>query len=74
MKPSEITPEQFEFCKQSNYMVDKEPKKKSVSVLEYVKSMPQLPQVQFSTTEQIEILRMAANKLGLYDAADYLKR
>jgi len=43
-------------------------------LLEYIKDMKQLPQVQFSTKEQIEILRMAANKLGLYDAADYLKR
>lgn len=33
-----------------------------------------LQQTQISLKEQIEILRQFANKLGLYDVADYLKR
>jgi len=31
-------------------------------------------QVQYSLNEQLDYLRTIANKLGLYDAADYLKR
>lgn len=39
----------------------------------YINNIPQQPQVQYSLMEQLEQLRLAANKLGLYDAADYLK-
>ena len=34
--------------------------------------MNQLPQNQTSLMKQCEILRIFANKLGLYDAADFL--
>ena len=34
----------------------------------------QLDQTQISLTTQMLILRSFANKLGLYDAADYLKQ
>lgn len=40
------------------------------SVLE---SLPQLPQRQDSTAAQLADLRVIANKLGLYDAADAIK-
>jgi hypothetical protein len=33
----------------------------------------QLPQSQESTSKQLKILIVVANKLGLYDAADQLK-
>ena len=33
----------------------------------------QLPQTQTSLMKQLEILRPFANKLGLYDTADYLR-
>jgi len=35
--------------------------------------MEQLEQHQGSLVEQLQILRTFANKLGLYDAADYLR-
>lgn len=40
---------------------------------EQYKKITQLPQTQISLTKQCEILRVFANKLGLYDAADLLK-
>lgn len=42
-------------------------------VLEEVKKIPQQGQVQYDLTRQLAELRIAANKLGLYDAADFLK-
>lgn len=44
------------------------------SVLELIKHIPQQPQVQYDLQRQLDELRIAANKLGLYDAADYLKQ
>lgn len=41
--------------------------------LEAIKQIPQVGQTQASLNEQLRLLRMAANKLGLYDAADYLR-
>lgn len=43
------------------------------TVIDIIESIPQQPQVQYSTTQQLNELRVAANKLGLYDAADFLK-
>lgn len=40
---------------------------------EQLNKMNQLPQTQSSLMTQLEILRPFANKLGLYDAADYLR-
>jgi hypothetical protein len=40
---------------------------------EELNKMKQLPQTQTSLMKQCEILRIFANKLGLYDAADFLK-
>jgi hypothetical protein len=34
----------------------------------------QQPQAQYSLHEQLTILRVAANRLGLYDAADFVGR
>jgi hypothetical protein len=39
-----------------------------------INSIPQQGQAQYSLNEQLVELINAANKLGLYDAADYLKR
>jgi len=39
-----------------------------------IKAIPQYSQVQCATNTQLEYLRMAANKLGLYDAADFIKK
>lgn len=43
------------------------------SVIDVIKLIPQQPQVQYDLTKQLQELRIAANKLGLYDAADYLR-
>ncbi len=42
------------------------------TVLTIITKIPQQPQVQYDLTRQLSELRVAANKLGLYDAADYL--
>lgn len=36
--------------------------------------IPQHPQTQLSLTSQLEVLRAAANRLGLYDGADFIDR
>jgi hypothetical protein len=40
---------------------------------EELNKIKQLPQTQTSLIKQCEILRIFANKLGLYDAADFLR-
>lgn len=35
-----------------------------------IAKIPQQPQRQYGTDEQLQVLWFAANKLGLYDAAD----
>lgn len=42
-------------------------------VVDIIKDIPQQPQVQYDLRRQLDELRTAANKLGLYDAADYLR-
>ena len=42
-------------------------------VLKTIKEIPQQPQVQYDLARQLRELRIAANKLGLYDAADFLR-
>lgn len=39
-----------------------------------IAKMPQLPQAQYTLDQQLSELAWAANKLGLYDAADYLNQ
>lgn len=39
-----------------------------------IKEISQQPQAQYSLEQQLAELRVAANKLGLYDPADFLKR
>lgn len=39
-----------------------------------IKELPQLPQVQYDTLKQLQQLYLAANKLGLYDAADIVRK
>lgn len=43
------------------------------NVVETIKEIPQQPQVQYDLKRQLSELRIAANKLGLYDAADFLR-
>ena len=40
----------------------------------YLARVQVMPSSQRSTTEQLEILQAVANRLGLYDAADWLSR
>ena len=40
---------------------------------DFYKTMPQFQQRQDSTQEQLQDLYNVANKLGFYDAADFLK-
>lgn len=40
---------------------------------EELNKMKQLPQTQTSLMKQCDVLRIFANKLGLYDAADFLR-
>lgn len=59
----------------SGERIDNKPQPSSMtqtlrSVLE---SLPQLPQRQDSTAAQLTDLRVIANRLGLYDAADAIK-
>lgn len=44
------------------------------TVVDIIKDIPQQPQVQYDLNKQLEELRIAANKLGLFDAADYLRK
>lgn len=39
-----------------------------------VKTLPKHQQHQGALEHQLDLLRLAANQLGLYDAADYLAR
>jgi hypothetical protein len=39
-----------------------------------IRRLPKVPQAQYSLQEQLEELRTAAIKLGLYDADDWLMR
>ena len=43
------------------------------SVLDVIKNIPQQGQVQYDLQRQLRELRVAANKLGLYDAADFIR-
>jgi hypothetical protein len=43
-------------------------------VLDTIAEIPQMPQVQYSLMQQLFELKIAANKLGLYDAADFLSK
>jgi len=47
---------------------------KNLTLLETIESTKQLPQVQYDLQRQLRELRAMANKLGLYDAADFIKR
>lgn len=45
----------------------------SATVLDVIKEIPQQGQVQYDLQRQLRELRIAANKLGLYDAADFIR-
>ena len=47
---------------------------KNIKLLEVIENTKQLPQVQYSLERQLIELRVMANKLGLYDAADFLNK
>lgn len=39
---------------------------------EVLDNIPEFPQTQCSLDEQLRLLRVVANKIGCYDAADFL--
>ena len=43
------------------------------TVLDVIKEIPQQGQVQYDLQRQLRELRIAANKLGLYDVADFIR-
>ena len=43
-------------------------------ILEIIDKIPQQPQRQDSLASQLADLRVAANRLGLYDAADFIAK
>jgi hypothetical protein len=43
------------------------------ALVEVIKAIPQQAQRQYDTNEQLRLLQTAANKLGLYDAADRIR-
>jgi len=45
-----------------------------LDTLEAIRLIPQRPQTQVSLIEQLAVLQHAANRLGLYDAADFVQR
>lgn len=47
-------------------------KEKSVT-LKVIEEIPQQQQVQYDLHRQLSELRAAANRLGLYDAADFIR-
>ena len=47
---------------------------KNIKLLEVIENTKQLPKVQYSLNRQLLELRLMANKLGLYDAADFLNK
>jgi hypothetical protein len=56
----------------------KKPKKYEIKIFEQLyneelNKIKQLPQTQTSLMKQCEILIIFANKLGLYDSADFLR-
>jgi hypothetical protein len=42
------------------------------TALNAIKNMEQINQAEYSLSQQLDELYVAANKLGLYDASDYL--
>ena len=47
---------------------------KNIKLLEVIENTKQLSQVQYGLERQLIELRVIANKLGLYDAADFLNK
>ena len=45
---------------------------KNLNLMQTIENTKQLPQVQYDLQRQLRELRVMANKLGLYDAADFL--
>lgn len=43
------------------------------ALLEVINQIPQQAQRQYATDDQLVVLMAAANKLGLYDAADFIR-
>lgn len=43
-------------------------------VIESIKNIPELNQAQYSLNQQLNELLIVGNKLGLYDATDFIKK
>lgn len=57
----------------NNLVNDNNSKSTVTLVLDIIKETPQQKQVQYDLVRQLRELRIAANKLGLYDAANFIK-
>lgn len=60
----------------SGERLDDKPKRRSMpeSLSSVLANLPQLPQRQDSTADQLADLHVFANRLGLYDAADVIRK
>lgn len=47
---------------------------KDEALQKVIDAIPQQPQRQYATDEQLRVLVTVANKLGLYDAADRIEK
>lgn len=61
--------ELVEFVPMENHNISTTP----TPAIEAIPKIIQQPQAQYSLTDQLKELRTAANKLGLYDAADFIR-
>jgi hypothetical protein len=48
--------------------------RKPQSIQDFIKNIPKLPQVQYGTTQQLTELKEIADRLGLYDASNYITK
>jgi len=74
-----ITKEEYEEAQEIVWDYEEQLKLQNVSqcanatVIDLIGMTPQGNQVQYSLQRQLQELRIAATKLGLYDAADFIK-
>ncbi len=74
-----ITKEEYEEAQEIVWDYEEQLKLQNVSqcanatVIDLIGMTPQGSQVQYSLQRQLQELRIAATKLGLYDAADFIK-
>jgi hypothetical protein len=57
-----------------SYFTEYSETSENTKAVETIKQLPQHTPVQYSLNQQLHELHLAANKLGLYDAADFVNR